>query len=265
MVKIGYKVLLAADVWAYAKRTLTSHKFPFTNPGSAVDLSNVQMALSGTPTTGRVAKIDNLDIKVSSVWEKLMTDLKVDVFTNMFIAKQGGDITPSVILSQVGDTYDNNIQAFVMKKGGTTGNFVVQLLDMGALYSKLSLIIEARVHTGLQIYFSNDGTYNNVYLLDITPANAASDMRITKIVGGSATALATLTEDISDLQRLRIKFDLDLGANFISGSVSDLRSGEWRVLHAYDTSFTSMRYLGVRVYHANKTNIFFYPMIVLYE
>jgi len=265
MVRIGYKVLLAADVWAYTPRTLTSHKFPFTNPDSAVDLSNVLMALSGTPTTGRVAKIDNLDIKVSSVWEKILTNLKIDVFTNSFIAKEGGDITPSVIVSQVGDSYDNNIHAFVLKKGGTGGWFGVQLKDLGALYSKISVITEVRVHSEFLLYLSTDGTLNNRYTLHIRPASVAADFFLTKTVAGTTTVLATLAEDISDLQRLRVRFELDLGANFISGSIFDIVSGEWRAMHAYDTTFTSVRYLGVIAYLADITEIVFYPVIVLYE
>jgi len=38
-----------ADVWAYSSRTLTSHAFPFTNPSSPVDLSNVRVALQSDP------------------------------------------------------------------------------------------------------------------------------------------------------------------------------------------------------------------------
>jgi len=265
MVKIGYKILLAADVWTYATRTLTSHKFPFTNPDSAVDLPNLLMALSGTPTTGRVANLDNLDLKVSSVWEKLMTDLKIDAFTNRFIAKEGADITPSVIASVAGDTYDNNIHALVIKKGGTAGVYGIQIKDLGAAYSKLSLIAEARVHSELSFYFSNDGTLNNMYWLLIRPAYTASDIRLMKTVGGVETVLATLSEDISDLQRIRVKFDLDLDSDFLCGSCLDVREGEWRAIHVYDTAFANVRYLGVRVYPANLTNIVFYPIIVLYE
>lgn len=33
-----------AEVWAYATRTLTSHIFPFTNPASALDVSNIRTA-----------------------------------------------------------------------------------------------------------------------------------------------------------------------------------------------------------------------------
>jgi len=53
------------DIWEYATRTLTSHAFPFTNPASPVDLTNVQAAISPTGT-GREAKLDNLDVAVSS-------------------------------------------------------------------------------------------------------------------------------------------------------------------------------------------------------
>jgi len=265
MVKVGYKVLLAADVWTYATRTLTSHKFPFTNPDSAVDLSNVQMALSGTPTTGRVAIIDNLDIKVSSVWEKLMTDLKIDVFTNKFIAKEGADITPSVIVSQTGDTYDNIIHAIILKKGGTGGNYAVQIKDLGAQYAKVSLIGEVRVHQQGGFYFSYDGTFDNVYFLLVIPVGSASDMRIMKIVGGSSTTLATLAQDVDDLQRVRIKIDLDLDNNFLAISAFNYLNGQWMGIHAYDTTFSTIRYIGVRTYDVNTTNIFFYPIIILYE
>jgi len=41
--------IAASDVWAYATRTLTSHAFPFTNPASAIDLSNVRVALQSDP------------------------------------------------------------------------------------------------------------------------------------------------------------------------------------------------------------------------
>lgn len=48
---LDIKILLAAlndlsdaEVWAYVTRTLTPHAFPFTNPGAAVDLSNLQTA-----------------------------------------------------------------------------------------------------------------------------------------------------------------------------------------------------------------------------
>ncbi len=48
---VDIKILLAAlndlsdaEVWAYVTRTLTPHAFPFTNPGAAVDLSNLQTA-----------------------------------------------------------------------------------------------------------------------------------------------------------------------------------------------------------------------------
>lgn len=33
-----------AEIWAYASRTLTSHAFPFTNPASALDVSNIRTA-----------------------------------------------------------------------------------------------------------------------------------------------------------------------------------------------------------------------------
>jgi len=265
MVKIGYKVLLAADVWTYTPRTLTSHKFPFTNPDSAVDLANVLMALSGTPATGRVAKLDNLDLKVSSVWEKLMTDLKIDVFTNSFIAKEGADITPSVIASVAGDSYDNNIQALVLKKGGTAGFLAVQMKDLGALYSKLSIFADLRVHMQIILYLSTDGTLNNRYSLFIYPGGSTADIKIQKTVGGTPTNLATLAEDISDFQRIRVRFDLDLDKNFISGSVFNVKDGEWRGIHVYDTAFSSVRYFGVTTWPANTTNIIFYPIIILYE
>lgn len=57
----------AADIWGVATRDLTdkagfglaSQEFPFTNPASAVDLPNVQQALSPTGT-GREAKVDRI-------------------------------------------------------------------------------------------------------------------------------------------------------------------------------------------------------------
>lgn len=57
----------AAAIWAVATRALTDkadfelagQEFPFTNPGSAVDLANVQQALSPTGT-GREAKVDKI-------------------------------------------------------------------------------------------------------------------------------------------------------------------------------------------------------------
>jgi len=52
MVKIGYKVLLAADVWTYTPRNLT-------NPASASDLNNMLVGISGT-ATGRAAKLDEI-------------------------------------------------------------------------------------------------------------------------------------------------------------------------------------------------------------
>jgi len=52
MVKIGYKVLLAADVWTYTPRNLT-------NPVSASDLNNMLVGISGT-ATGRAAKLDEI-------------------------------------------------------------------------------------------------------------------------------------------------------------------------------------------------------------
>jgi len=265
MVKIGYKVLLAADVWTYATRTLTSHKFPFTNPDSVVDLSNVQTALSGTPATGRVAKIDNLDIKVSSVWEKLMTDLKIDVFANCFIAKEGADITPSVLAYQTGDTYDNIIHALIAKKGATLGEYAIQIKDLGADYAKISLIAEIRVHNEAAFFFSYDGTVDNKYFFAISPYAPTKDIRIFKTVGGVETEIATITEDINDLQRVKVKIDLDLGNDFLAFSVFNPVSGEWRGVHVYDTTFATVRYIGVRVHPANTTNIFFYPIIILYE
>jgi len=265
MVKIGYKVLLAADVWTYTPRTLTSHKFPFTNPDSAIDLPNVLMALSGTPTTGRVANLDNLDLKVSSIWEKLMTDLKIDVFTNKFIAKEGADITPSVLESVAGDTYDNIIHALILKKGTSTGNFVVQFKDLGADYAKVSLIAEMRIHGDGGFFFSYDGTAANGYLVTLYPGGTASDIQIFKRVAGSWVLLASLAEDISDLQRLKIKADLDLGNNFIAFSVFNPVKGEWRAIHCYDTTYATVRSVGARCNGANITNIFFYPIIVLYE
>jgi hypothetical protein len=65
---------VAASVWSYATRTLTagtniilpSQAFPFTNPGSAVDLPNVQVGVSPT-ATGRAAKLDNLDATISGI------------------------------------------------------------------------------------------------------------------------------------------------------------------------------------------------------
>jgi len=265
MVKVGYKILLAADVWTYATRTLTSHKFPFTNPDSAVDLSNVQTALSGTPATGRVANLDNLDLKVSSVWEKLMTDLKIDVFANSFIAKEGADITPSVITSKAGDSYDNIIHAIILKKGSTTGGFYIQIKDLGAGYEKVSLIGEVRVHSCASFVFSYDGTENNMYLIRVRPAGAASDLEIYKSVGGVYTKLASLAKDIDDLQRVKVKIDLDLGNNFLAISVFNPLNGEWVGIHAYDTAFATVRYIGFRTIEANTTNIFFYPVIILYE
>jgi len=265
MVKIGYKVLLAADVWTYATRTLTSHKFPFTNPDSAVDLSNVQTALSGTPATGRVAKIDYLDLKISSVWEKLMTDLKIDVFTNSFFAKEGADITPSIVVSQTGDAYDNNIHALALKKAGVAGWFAVQMKDLGALYSKLSLFAELRVNGNVIPYFSTDGTLNNVCAVYLDPGDATADVKIRKAVGGSWSNIAILAEDISDLQRAKVRIDLDLGKNFLSFSVWNVKGGEWRGIHAYDTAFTSVRYFGISTWGANQTPMIFYPIILLYE
>lgn len=41
--------LSALDVWTYVTRTLTAHAFPFTNPASPIDLSNVRMALQSDP------------------------------------------------------------------------------------------------------------------------------------------------------------------------------------------------------------------------
>ena len=37
------------DIWNYPTRTLTPHVFPFTNPASPVDLSNVRVALQSDP------------------------------------------------------------------------------------------------------------------------------------------------------------------------------------------------------------------------
>ena len=59
--------ITSASVWTEATRDLTdkvgfglaSQVFPFTNPGTAVDLANVQGALSPT-ATGRAAKIDDI-------------------------------------------------------------------------------------------------------------------------------------------------------------------------------------------------------------
>jgi len=59
--------IAAADVWSVATRALTdkagftlaSQAFPFTNPASAVDLPNVQGAISPTGT-GREATLDNI-------------------------------------------------------------------------------------------------------------------------------------------------------------------------------------------------------------
>jgi len=60
------------DIWEYAVRSLTdkdgfglkSQAFPFTNPATPVDLSNVQTAISPTGT-GREARLDNLTLDVS--------------------------------------------------------------------------------------------------------------------------------------------------------------------------------------------------------
>jgi len=265
MVKIGYKVLLARDVWTYTPRTLTSHKFPFTNPDSAVDLPNLLMALSGTPATGRVAILDNLDLKVSSVWEKLMTDLKIDAFANSFIAKEGADITPSVLESKPGDTYDNIIHALILKKGGTGGRFLVQFKDLGADYGKVSLIAEIGLDWVGAFFFSYDGTAANGYEMQLLPGAGAADVQLRKVVGGVWTTLATLAEDISDLQRVKVKADLDLGNNFLAISIFNPISGEWRYLHCYDTTFATVRSVAARADTANTTNIFFYPIIVLYE
>jgi len=265
MVKIGYKVLLAADVWTYTPRTLTSHKFPFTNPDSVVDLSNLQVALSGTPATGRVAKIDNLDIKVSSVWEKLITDLKIDVFTNSFIAKEGADVTPSVLSSLPGDTYDNIIHAIILKKGGTSGPYIIQIKDLGADYGKVSIIADVRIHNTGSFFLSYDGTASNGYLMHVNPRATASDIEIYKRVGGTWTRLAGIAEDISDLQRVKLKVDLDLGNDFLALSVFNPASGEWRAVHCYDTTYATVRYVCVYATYANTTTIFFYPIIILYE
>jgi len=73
MPRISDPPITPKEIWEYATRTLTagdniilpSQAFPFANPAAAVDLPNVQAAISPTGT-GREARLDNLDALISS-------------------------------------------------------------------------------------------------------------------------------------------------------------------------------------------------------
>jgi hypothetical protein len=60
-----------ADIWTQATRTLT-------NPATASDLNNMQVGISGT-AGGRAAKLDNLDVLVSSRSSHSPTDVRQSV------------------------------------------------------------------------------------------------------------------------------------------------------------------------------------------
>jgi len=102
-----------ADIWTYTTRTLTagdnivlpSQAFPFTNPPAAADLPNVQMAISPTGT-GREARLDNLDVAISSRQPQWTFTRYADV-----TVPAGSAYTPAVSGLFVAGASTNNVRA----------------------------------------------------------------------------------------------------------------------------------------------------------
>lgn len=86
----GVCLFNVAQIWAAASRTLTGHAWPFTNPGAPVAAGNIQVdGLSQAPagqktwplgsdyTAARAARLDNLDVLLSSRLSKADFDTKL--------------------------------------------------------------------------------------------------------------------------------------------------------------------------------------------
>jgi len=243
MPRISDPPIQPVDIWTYATRTLTSHAFPFTNPASPVDLPNVQQAISPTGT-GREAKLDNIDKKVSEA----VPVLARGVMQILDLNRVGFKAVESV----AGDSFSTTATALTLTKGGTDGELHVihSIPNSAIIFVKATLRISGTLAGGL--IFQQTG--GDLYMAFISGVG----LRLYKRIAGTWTVIATYSFTPSLDTDYVIEFYVD-GRENRQIIVLD---GTPRI-DASDTSLTNFDRIGARANAAYQTVTLKKPILEL--
>jgi len=267
------------DIWTYAIRELTSganivlpsQVFPFTNPASPVDLPNVQAAISPTGT-GREAKLDNLDIKVSEAGmtpSKLLSSLFGKDYNpklayplaNMMLIVNWHKATYT-LLDTVNLTAHNRIDRLLIEEFTTLAGRDTIEFDLGAEYSYVYVYVKYyQPDTDQRRLFLRSAGGDSVWLYGDEDF-ATADVTIQKTIAGVTTQIATLGVDrtFAGDMALQMLFDKTRGYTYIKIAGDELE------VEDADLKTFGVRY--VRLHKIGTTGIkvrYWTPLVILYE
>jgi len=250
------------DIWTYATRTLTagdniilpSQAFPFTNPATAVDLPNVQMAISPTGT-GREAYLDHLDMSVRQAIEDVLAK-----FANLLGHPRNLlDLpTPTLTLSPTG-SFTRRAVLMRLENAETANAEDWALFPLGVNIANRAYI-KALVRANQEVAIGFAADTDNFYQVAVVLPATAADLVLGKEVAGTYTVLASEAVDLASGTWYELEFYFDLTHN---------RLTVWRdgilKFDLTDTDLTTLSQFLFKNFGAGTYAELIIPLIVMWE